>query len=91
MKTTYIKGHMRSILNSVRSYNHECAKWLFEILTPLRHHFSTVKDTFEFLHRLQDISIDNKILGRFDVRSLFTIIPEDFTKILLRKIFLQTA
>ena len=70
---------LRPILSSVGSYNHECAKWLPEILTPLRHNSTTVKDTFEFLHRLQNILIDNKIMGSFDVGSLFTNIPVDFT------------
>ena len=70
---------LRPILSSVGSYNHECAKWLSEILTPLRHHSTTVKDIFDFLHRLHNISIDNKIMDSFDVISLFTDIPVDFT------------
>ena len=70
---------LRLILSSVGSYNHKCAKWLSEILTPLHHHSTTVKDTFDFLHRFHNNSIDNKIMGSFDVRSLFTNIPVDFT------------
>ena len=72
----------------MESYNHECAKWLSEILTPLRHHSTTVKDTFDFLHRLDSISIDDKIMGSFDVRSLFTNIPVNFTiNLILENIF----
>ena len=70
---------LRLILSSVGSYNHKRAKWLSEILTPLRHHSTTVKDTFDFLHRFHNNSINNKIMGSFDVRSLFTNIPVDFT------------
>jgi len=35
---------LRTILSSIGSYNHKCATWLSEILTPLRHHKATVKD-----------------------------------------------
>ena len=35
---------MRPILSSIGSYNHECAAWLSEILTPLRHHEAIVED-----------------------------------------------
>ena len=52
---------LRPILSSVGSYNHECAEWLSEILTPLRLHSATVKDTFKFLHRLHSLSIDKKL------------------------------
>ena len=61
-------------------------------LTPLRHHSTTVKDSFEFLYRLQNISIDNKIMGSFEVRSLFTNIPVYFKiNLILQIIFLQIA
>ena len=55
------------------------------LATPL-----TVKDTFEFLHRLHNISIDNKIMGSFDVKSLFTNITVDFTiNLILENIFIN--
>ena len=37
---------LRPILSSTGSYNHECATWLSEILTPLRDHPSSLKDTY---------------------------------------------
>ena len=48
---------MRPILSFIGSYNHECAAWLFEILTPLRHHQATVKDSFEFLQRISRVQV----------------------------------
>ena len=39
---------MKPILSSIGSYNHECAAWSSEILTPLCQHTSVVKDTFDF-------------------------------------------
>ena len=70
---------MRPILSSIGSYNHECAAWLSEILTPLRQHTSVVKDTFDFLDDISGLSINNKVMASFDVKSLFTNIPVQFT------------
>ena len=69
----------RPILSSIGSYNHECAAWLSEILTLLRQHTSVVKDTFDFLNDISGFSINNKVMASFDVRSLFTNIPVQFT------------
>ena len=70
---------MRSILSSVGSYNHECAAWLSEILTPLCQRTSVVKDTFDFLNDISGLSINNKVMASFDVKSLFINIPVQFT------------
>ena len=70
---------MRPILSSIGSYNHECAAWLSEIFTPLRHHQATVKDSFEFLHRTSDLSVSDKIMPSLDIKSLFANVPVNFT------------
>ena len=41
-KTHQDNTSLRSILSSTGRYNHECATWLSEILTPLRHHPSSL-------------------------------------------------
>ena len=79
---------MRPILCSTGSYNHQCATWLTEILTPLRHHQTILKDTFEFLDKIKHVSIKDKIMASFDVKSLFTNILLQFTiKLILDQIF----
>ena len=56
---------------------------LSKCLSELRRHPSTAKDTFEFLRITDDYELDrNRIMCSFDVfdvKSLFTNIPVDFT------------
>ena len=79
---------MRPILSSIGSYNHECAAWLSEILTPLRHHQAIVKDSFEFLQRISNLNASDKIMASLDVKSLFTNVPVNFTiDLVLKSVF----
>ena len=56
------------------------AIWLNNILTPLREHSSVLKDTFSFIKLISKISqLNQKCLVSFDVKSLFTNIPVNFT------------
>ena len=81
---------LRPILSSIGSYQHECAAWLSEILSPLREHHSSVKDTFDFLRKIKDVNIQNKVMSSLDVKSLFTNIPVDFTvNLILDSIFIN--
>jgi len=50
---------LRPILASTGSYNHERAKWLSEILSPLREHSFNLKDTFQFIEKMKDVSLKN--------------------------------
>ena len=47
------------------------------------HHFvntqSVVKDTFDFLNGISGLFSNNKVMASFDVKSLFTNIPVQFT------------
>ena len=79
---------LRPILSSTGSYNHECATWLSEILTPLRHHPSSLKDTFDFLDKIKNLTPGNKLMASLDVKSLFTNVPVNFTiGLILNNIF----
>ena len=69
---------MRPIISSIGSFNHDCAAWLSEILTPLRNNPATVKDTFEFLDKLSGIDAKNQTMATFDAKSLFTNILVNF-------------
>ena len=68
---------------------HECASWLSEILSPLRQHPTNLKDTFEFVDRMQLVKFkNNSVMASFDVKSLFTDILVDFvTDIILKEIY----
>ena len=62
---------------------------LAKILMPLREHDSNIKDTFDFQEKLSNmVNLSSKILASFDVKSLFTNIPVDFTiQIIPKKLF----
>jgi len=73
---------LRPILCSIGSFIYQCASWLSKSLSELRRHPTTAKDTFEFLRiiLIADHELDrNRIMCSFDVKSLFTNIPVDFT------------
>ena len=79
---------MRSILSSIGRYNHECAAWFWEILTPLRHHQATVKDSFKVLQHISNLSASVKIMASLDVKSLFTNVPVNLTiDLVLKSVF----
>jgi len=79
---------LRPILCSIDSFTDQCASWLSKSLSDLSRHPSTAKDTFEFL-RITDHELDrNRMMCSFDVKSLFTNIPVDFTvNLMLDKVF----
>ena len=70
---------LRPILFCCSSYNHECARWLFQSLVNLRQHPTNTPDTFHFLTKLSSQNIKNHTMVSFDVKSLFTNIPTSFT------------
>ena len=76
----YIKTEpLRPILASTESFNHECAKWLSDIISPLRSHSINLKDTFPFTDEVKNLSLNDSVMYSFDVVSLFTNIPLQFT------------
>ena len=79
----------RPVLASTGCYTYACASWLSEILSPLRQHPTNLKDTFEFVDRMQQVKFkNNSVMVSFDVKSLFTNIPVDFvTDIILKEIY----
>ena len=65
------------ILTSIGSYNHECAAWVFEILTPLQS-----SSSYSYL------SASDKIMASLDVQSLFTNVPVNFAiDLVLKSVF----
>nr|CAH8828540.1 unnamed protein product [Trichobilharzia regenti] len=70
---------LRPILSMCKSPTHKLAKWLVELLNPVKTQFCkyVLKDTFELVDVLDDsnINIMNKNMYSFDVNSLFTNVP----------------
>jgi len=70
---------LRPILSCIGSFSYDCAKWPSDSLLELRHHETCVKDTLTFLSLLQDRPSSGEIMTSFNVTSLFTNVPVDFT------------
>ena len=70
---------MRPIISAEGSFNHKAAKWLSNVLAPLRHHSEIVRDTFIFVKEIQNNDLRGCVMASFDVKSLFTNIPLKFT------------
>ena len=68
---------MRPILDMCSSPYHATAKWLAEILEPLRRHLCkySLQDSFEFVGLLDEFDMNFKQMCSFDVSSLFTNVP----------------
>ena len=80
---------LRPILASTGSFTYKSAKWLSDKLASLRDHPTNLKDSFEFMDQIRKIdNLHTKTLVSFDVKSLFTNIPIDFTiKLVLNQLF----
>ena len=80
---------LRPILASTGSFTYKSAKWLSDKLASLRDHPTNLKDSFEFMDQIRKIdNLHTKTLVSFDVKSLFTNNPIDFTiKLVLNQLF----
>ena len=77
------------VLASTGSFTYKSAKWLSDKLASLRDHQTNLKDSFDFIDQIGKIyNLHIKTLLSFDVESLFTNIPADFTiKLTLNQLF----
>ena len=68
---------LRPVLAMANSPYHKLARWLVQILTPLRHRHNRfgLKDTFELVNRLESCNVTNDLMCSADVQSLFTNVP----------------
>ena len=78
---------LRTILSMINAPQHELAKWLAELLKPVLEKFSefNVKDTYDFCQQLDEFQqqephlIEQSVMCSFDVKSLFTNVPQQET------------
>ena len=68
---------LRPILDMCNSPYHETAKWLAEMLEPLRQHLCrfSLRDSFEFVDSVKELDMNGKQMCSLDVSSLFTNVP----------------
>lgn len=88
-KTHKKKLSVRPILSATATYNFALAKWLDSKLKPLSINEYTIADTFNFAREIQELTFnEDDIIVSYDVVSLFTNVPLDYTiGILVEKAF----
>ena len=82
---------IRPIISNINTASYDLAKYLSKILTPLSTSEFTVKNSEDFIIKFKNqiVPTDYKIIS-FDVVSLFTSIPLDYTiDLILRRIYVN--
>ena len=85
---------LRPILSMTNAPQHQMARWLVRVLTPVVDKYSkhTIKDTFEFCDHIEKFAAQSDatdlFLCSFDITSLFTNVPlEETLKICLETLY----
>ena len=68
---------LRPIIDMCSSPYHAVAQWLSELLEPVREDIAkySLRDTFDFIQRIREMSIADKPMVFLDVQSHFTNVP----------------
>ena len=76
---------LRPIVSTINSINYKLAAWLSKLLTPCLNNISGyhLTNTVDFISKIKNKVLRDKILISFDVESLFTNIPVDQCIVLL--------
>lgn len=82
---------VRPIVSSIGTATYETSKYLASLLSPLAKSKYTVQSTKEFITRIREKSVSVEFeLVSFDVTSLFTNVPLDYTiEVILDKVYRQ--
>ena len=82
---------VRPIVSSIGTATYETSKYLANLLAPLAKSKYTVESSKEFISRIKGKTIHNEFeLVSFDVTSLFTNVPLEFTiQVILDKVYDQ--
>jgi hypothetical protein len=78
---------LRPIVSSSGSVTYKLSKWLASHLSPILGKISGshLKNSEDFITKIRDVNMSNKIMVSFDVDSLFTNVPLDETLIYLER------
>ena len=80
---------IRPIMSNINTASYQLAKYLAKLLSPLSTSEYTVKSTSDFITHIKGQNVPNNFkLISFDVTSLFTNVPLDFTiDVILKRIY----
>ena len=80
---------VRPIIPNINTASYQFAKYLAQLLSPLSTSEYTVKSTSDFITHIKGQNIPNNFkLMSFDVTSLFTNVPLDFTiDVIIKRIY----
>ena len=81
------------IISNCGTATYEISKYLAEILLPLTKNEFTINNTLDFVSRLKSLSVKNdEKMVSFDVSSLFSNVPLDFTiDVILKRIYVDKS
>ncbi len=79
---------IRPILSMCNSPTYELAKWLCDVLQPVRSAVgqNIVKDSFSFVDSISNMNLSDRFMVSFDVQSLFTNVPLRETTLFVKTI-----
>ena len=80
---------LRPVISNIGTATYQVSKYLANLLAPLAKGEYTIESTKDFISKLKDktVTSDYKMVS-FDVKSLFTNVPLDFTiKLILQRIY----
>ena len=68
---------LRPIVSTYNSVNYKLSSWISKKLTPCLNRISNshIVNTVDFINKLHNVNLNNKIMISFDVDSLFTSVP----------------
>ena len=79
---------LRPIISSIGTFSYKTAKYLAKILSPLAQNSHLLKNSNDFINRLNKLKLRNSYMVSFYVESLFTIVPLDYTiNLILERIY----
>ena len=88
LKTHKQNVPLRPIISSIGTFSYKTAKYLAKILSPLAQNSHLLKNSNDFINRLNKLKLRNSHMVSFDVESLFTNVPLDYTiNLILEKIY----
>ena len=79
---------LRPIISSIGTFSYKIAKYLAKILSPLAQNSHLLKNSNDFINRLNKLKLRNSYMVSFDVESLLTNVPLDYTiNLILERIY----
>ena len=79
---------LRPIISSFGKFSHKTAKYLSKLLSPLAVNNYLLQDSYDFVNRSHNLNFRMAHMLSFDVESLFTNIPLDFTiNLILERVY----